>query len=38
MLDEDGFIEGRRIDGKSLGQYVESGADHGAINVELSRK
>lgn len=38
MVDEDGFFEGRLVDGKILGQYVESGEDHGAINVVLSRE
>ena len=38
MVDEDGFFEGRMVEGKILGLYVESGADNGAVNVELSRE
>ena len=38
MADDDGFFEGRLVDGKILGQYVEAGEDHGALNVELTRK
>lgn len=38
IVDEDGFFEGRMVDGKILGQYVEIGDDHAAINVELTRK
>ena len=38
IVDEDGIFEGRLVDGKIRGQYAETGEDHGAINVELSRK
>lgn len=38
IVDEDGIFDGRLVDGKILGQYVETGKDHGAINVELTRK
>jgi hypothetical protein len=38
IVDEDGIFEGVLVDGKIQGQYVETGEDHGAINVELTRK
>lgn len=38
IVDEDGVFEGSLVDGKILGQYVETGRDHGAVNVELTRK
>lgn len=38
IVDEDGIFEGALVDGKILGQYVETGSDHGAINVELTRE
>lgn len=38
IVDEDGIFEGRLVDGKIVGRYAETGAEHGAINVELVRK
>ena len=38
IVDEDGFFEGRLVEGKIRGQYVEMGDDAADINVELTRK
>lgn len=38
MTDEDGFFEGRLIDGKVKGHYAEVGDDAAAIIVELSKQ
>jgi len=37
IADEDGFFRGRLDNGAIIGQYVEAGADHGAMNIELTR-
>lgn len=37
IADEDGFFRGRLDDEAIIGQYVEAGADHGAMNIELTR-
>jgi hypothetical protein len=37
MADEDGFFRGRLDNGAIIGQYVEVGADHTAMNIELTR-
>ncbi|MFM9035102.1 MAG: hypothetical protein ACKOQ4_12625 [Mycobacterium sp.] len=38
ITDEDGYFDGKLVDGKIRGQYAESGKDAAAINVELSRQ
>lgn len=38
IVDDDGTFEGRLIDGKLQGQYVEVGEDATAINLVISRK
>ena len=37
IADEDGFFRGWLDDEAIIGQYVEAGADHGAMNIELTR-
>ncbi|MEQ8719087.1 MAG: hypothetical protein RIE08_15870 [Acidimicrobiales bacterium] len=38
IVDDDGWFEGRFVDGTLQGQYAESGGDASAINVVLARE